>query len=304
VTQYQAGIIDRNEARAVLGYDIEDTVESNEPVDVPDETVEARGMARVRRKELEFAEYEKLSDVEYWEKADTRNTEAAKAIASDMRGVFRAMEKELLSKVKRYTVHTSVKVQPFNVDKWTKRALDATEQNRTELVEDVIIASLKSIGSDLDEYGDAWSVTREEAIDESSNKIKKSIGTIRDEVRDILRANAGESGQTLSVILQSYFDTLESSRADAIGRTTATATTGDTQKRTFDEMRARPNGKKFKRVWISFPDARDAHESANGQAESKDGMFTVGGETTPYPAGPGLSAGNAVNCRCVTRAKR
>ena len=311
VTQFTAGIIDRNEARAVLGYDVEDATDTANEDDEESAPIEARGMVRVRRKELEFSELETLSDVEYWEKADARNTDAARAIANDMRGVFRAMEREALSKIKRYHVNPRVKADPFNVDKWVKRALQATEKNRTELVEDVIVAALKSIGSDVDEYGDAWTATRQDAIDTSSDKIAPSIGTIRDEVRDVLRNNAGASGSELSVILQSYFDTLKESRADAIGRTTATATTGDTQKRVYDEMRSRPNSKKFERVWISYPDARGSdagdkfnHVNANGQAEDKSGLFTISGERTPYPAGPGLSAGNAVNCRCVTRARR
>jgi hypothetical protein len=33
-------------------------------------------------------------------------------------------------------------------------------------------------------------------------------------------------------------------------------------------------------------------------------MFSVGGYETPHPAGSGLPASEAVNCRCVTRGIR
>ena len=153
------------------------------------------------------------------------------------------------------------------------------------------------------EYGKA----RREGIDESSAKIERSIGTIKEEVRELLRSSTGLSGEEIADLLRSKFAEIKSSRADAIGRTTATATTGKTQAavwKTASDRESDPD-RKIVRQWVSFPGARDAHSGANGQFEDPDtGFFTVGGEQTEYPAGPGLSAKNAVNCRCITRARR
>jgi HK97 family phage portal protein len=56
----------------------------------------------------------------------------------------------------------------------------------------------------------------------------------------------------------------------------------------------------IKKVWVATMDGRtrDDHMAAHGQLADKNGMFTVGGEKTPFPRGPGLSAGNSIQCRC------
>jgi hypothetical protein len=54
------------------------------------------------------------------------------------------------------------------------------------------------------------------------------------------------------------------------------------------------------KVWDATLDGRTrpAHARADQQVADKKGLFRVGGELTPYPRGPGLSAKNVVNCRC------
>lgn len=57
-------------------------------------------------------------------------------------------------------------------------------------------------------------------------------------------------------------------------------------------------------IWDATHDykTRPDHGHADGQVRNiKTGMFTVGGEQTPYPAWEGLSAGNRINCRCHIR---
>jgi uncharacterized protein with gpF-like domain len=57
-------------------------------------------------------------------------------------------------------------------------------------------------------------------------------------------------------------------------------------------------------IWDATKDARTRsdHGHADGQVrDNKTGMFTVGGEQTPYPAWEGLSAKNRINCRCHIR---
>ena len=53
-------------------------------------------------------------------------------------------------------------------------------------------------------------------------------------------------------------------------------------------------------MWLTQRDGlvRPAHVQADGSMQGSDGYFTVGGEKTTRPLGPGLSAGNSINCRC------
>jgi len=52
--------------------------------------------------------------------------------------------------------------------------------------------------------------------------------------------------------------------------------------------------------WVAALDdrTRPAHMAAHGQEVPLDDPFVVGGEQAEHPAAPGLSAGNAINCRC------
>jgi hypothetical protein len=117
-------------------------------------------------------------------------------------------------------------------------------------------------------------------------------------------ANPTASNAELTNILESYFEQLKNpitgkqSRADVIARTTGTATTGVVQKDVWKAIGG------IVREWSALSGARDAHMKADGEKEDSNGLFTVGGEMTPYPAGPGLTAKNSVNCRCFARAVR
>lgn len=253
-----------------------------------------------------------VSDEVYFKAYDDVAQDHAEKIAKAWAGECAKLEAELVSSVKSLASRVETKnpnagiefkkSDPFDVEKWTKRFLEATEEERIALIEEMI----RLASEDVDAEGDEFSRARKSGIKESSDKIADSIGTIKDEVQAVLKANAGASGEELAQLLTAKFETLKVSRANAIGRTTATATTGTVQKDVWAEMNDRETDPKRKiiREWLSEPGARDAHETARGQKEDADGMFTVGGERTPYPAGPNLSADNSVNCRCTTRARR
>jgi len=246
-----------------------------------------------------------LDDATYFKAVDDISEKWAKRIAVSYGKEVRKLEREILGSVKLYlgTVLTKQEGDPFDIEEWTARFLAATEEERKGLVEEMIAAAAKDVDAEDGEYGKA----RREGIDESSQKIADSIGTIREDVRFILNQSGGLSADEIAALLRKKFDEISVARANAIGRTTATATTGKTQSavwKTASDRESDPD-RKIVRQWISFPGARDAHSGANGQWENVvSGLFTVGGEETEYPAGPGLSAGNAVNCRCITRARR
>jgi hypothetical protein len=312
---YQVGVMTLNEAREAFALDAVTGADANEVDDNDtdndddddmqtasrDTSVQTKGGADVTSASFRS---DTLDDATYFKAVDDISEKWAKRIAISYGKEVRKLEREIVGNVKsRGAVMTKQEGDPFDVEEWTARFLAATEDDRKGLVEEMIAAAAKDVDAEDGEYGKA----RRGGIDESSQKIADSIGTIREDVRYILNQSGGLSADEIAALLRKKFDEISVARANAIGRTTATATTGKTQSavwKTVSDRESDPD-RKIVRQWISFPGARDAHAGANGQWENVvSGLFTVGGEETEYPAGPGLSAKNAVNCRCITRARR
>jgi HK97 family phage portal protein len=299
---FQVGVMTLNEAREAFGLEEVQSTTQNEVVTASrDSSVETKGGADITSAGFRSDE---LDDVAYFKGVDDIAEKWAKRIAVSFGKEARKLEREILASVKTHgAVETKDDEDYFDVDEWTERFLSATEEDRKGLVEEMVAQASADVNAEEGEYGRA----RREGIDVSSDKIAESIGTIRDEVRDILSDTGGLSGDEIAAKLKKKFDDISTGRANAIGRTTATATTGKTQVsvwQTVSDNETDPD-RKIVRQWVSFPDARDTHSQANGTFEDLDtGLFTVAGEQTEYPAGPGLSAANAVNCRCITRARR
>jgi hypothetical protein len=186
------------------------------------------------------------------------------------------------------------KAEDFSVDVWTEKFLQGTEEDRNELIDLVIRLSQEEVDAEPGEFAKA----REAGQLESSNKIVETVPTLKADVQKVIFANPTASADELSKLIYDQISNITKSRANAIGRTTATATTGTVQKSVWAEIGG------ITRTWAALAGARPAHAGAHDTAEDADGMFTVGGERTPYPAGPGLSAANSVNCRCFARARR
>ena len=197
---------------------------------------------------------------------------------------------------------TLIKADNFNLDVWTAKFLEETNADREELISLAIRLSQEEVDAEPGEFRKA----RDEGRRQSSDNIVTSVETLREEVQKIIADNPLASGDELGKLIYDQLEefrkpllpTTKQTRADVIGRTTATATTGVVQKNVWNEVGG------IKRSWVALSGARPSHDSAHDQVENADGNFTVGGESTPYPSGPGLSAANAVNCRCFTRARR
>lgn len=300
--RYKAGLL-LEERNIVLAIDNDDdTRDMYEELGIP--TMEPLDMEGGESLGLRPFRSESLDDELYFKAIDDISEKWSKRIATAFAKEAKKLERELISNVKaRGPVMMKQEGDPFDVYEWTQRFLEATADEREGLVEEMIRAA----AGDVDAEGGEYDKARREGIDESSQKIASSIGTIREDVRGILNNSGGLSGEEIAKLLQSKFAEITTARANAIGRTTATATTGKTQSavwKTVNDRESNPD-RKIVRQWVSFPGARDEHSGANGTFEDPDtGFFTVGGEQTEYPAGPGLSAWNAVNCRCITRARR
>jgi hypothetical protein len=195
------------------------------------------------------------------------------------------------------TKSLQTKIDDFSVDVWEQEFSDMTEGSREELVSLLVTLAAEEVDAPEGEFGNA----RREGMTISSDKIAESVGTIRTDIQKLIADNPRLREDELAALLKEKFTTLKASRADAIARTTSTATTGTVQKKVWGDLGG------ITREWVALAGARDEHAAASGQKEGEKagpGLFLVGGETTAYPAGDGLSAWNAVNCRCFTRARR
>lgn len=256
----------------------------------------------------ELTRAELMADSKSWLQSDVSDVriKAMDTVLKDVEDkIARSWSREL-SKLQKAVIGTKtlVKAEEFNLDVWQERFVKATEEDRAELVTLVLTLAAEEVDYD-GEPGD-FGKARESGIRESAKMISDSIGTIKTEVTEILTQNPGATNEQLTALLESYFDdlkkpllpTTKQSRADVISRTTGTATTGVVQRDVWKELGG------IRREWTALGEARPAHAGASGQLEDANGTFTVGGEVTPYPSGPGLSAANSVNCRCFARARR
>ncbi len=225
-------------------------------------------------------------------------------ITDEERPLYEALRKGILEIGKSVTrVYKSgmpaIERKSIDWDNWTDKLLYATEAQRKRIIIDAIAAAIEDIGPDADgEYTEAV----RSGTKESADKIRGSIGTIREEVQRVLVANPYASADEIYKELTSFFNTLAPTRAAMIARTTVTATEATAKAEVQKDYNSRkPPEKQVVRMWVALPKARKAHREANGQIENEQGLFIVGGEVTDKPAGSGLSAWNAVNCRCRTR---
>ena len=141
---------------------------------------------------------------------------------------------------------------------------------------------------------------------ESADKIRESIGVIKEEVQKTLVANASKTKDELFDVLKTQFTSLKTSRARTIANTTAANVTSGMQHTVYKDLG-------FKMMWLTQRDSkvRPSHARMDGSMQDGKGQFSVETEskdadgnpitiieTTDRPLGRGLSASNAINCRC------
>lgn len=128
---------------------------------------------------------------------------------------------------------------------------------------------------------------------ELSAKIRESVDVMKSEIRQVIENNAGLPKDELKDKLQTKFTQLSEGRAKTIANTTSANVTSGMQHAVYKDLG-------FQMMWLTQRDGlvRPTHVQADGSMQGADGYFTVGGEKTTRPLGPGLSAGNSINCRC------
>ena len=141
---------------------------------------------------------------------------------------------------------------------------------------------------------------------ESAEKIRESIGVMKEDVQKTLIANSSKTKDELFDVLKTQFTSLKTSRARMIANTTAANVTSGMQHTVYKDLG-------FKMMWLTQRDSRvrPSHARLDGSMQDGKGQFTVETEvkdangnittvieTTERPLGRGLSASNAINCRC------
>lgn len=159
----------------------------------------------------------------------------------------------------------------------------------------------REVFADVGTPDNAWTMPPEAALDAvraRENLIRGAGRGVFEEIRAELAEGfqAGDTTAELATRVRAKFNELSKGRATTIAVTETGAAYGSSQ-----AVAQRAAGVK-KKQWLSARDGRvrTDHQDADGQTVGVDESFTVGGEPTPYPCGPGLSARQAAGCRCLS----
>ncbi len=315
IAAYEKGILTQNEARVVLGQSAIDTGDRFSFEVNPMGAAPIQGL-----KEYEELEQKKKSDAIddpslAWLTKEDHELQLKKyqgvvkkheaKIAAAFADVAAELEGTITS---RYKLGAILIKAAFDVDAWKQKFIDGTNAAREALIREVLHLSLTDVGVPLSEFAGDFDGVLKLAAKESSDMIAESVGTIRDELRLLISSNANTSGKELGDLIKTKFEVIKTSRAEMIGRTTATSTTGATQKTTFDKLNEKqPNPKqKIVRVWITRTDGdvRPEHAALNRQPESKNGTWNLAGTQVRYAGDPAAGASQVCNCRCVATPTR
>jgi HK97 family phage portal protein len=300
-----------NEARADRGYDpIKDgntpliaqgfvpvqSVANPAPVPmVPRKLERAYGMQSRAKLPLITAESKDL----FWRNYDGLTTIASNNITPIVEQMIESIQDQVFEQIESGAISMSdVTVSLDELVDFQATVFEACETVKQELLSQFALGEEDLSGQVGQEI--------QRVTEESANKIKDSIGTIKEEVQNTLVQNASKPKDELFEILNNQFASLSSSRARTIANTTAANVTSAMQKSVYEDI-----GVKYE--WITERDkkVRPSHRKMDGKIVGDDGKFTIENEvideegnvtieteTTDRPLGEGLSASNAINCRC------
>lgn len=180
------------------------------------------------------------------------------------------------------------------MDTWEEIFAKSTTPLTQEYIREVFKRSVTQVGENWNDIRSQFDDLIADTVKTSTSKIVESVATVKDEISTLLQDNATLPASELRDKLKEKFTMYRESRINTIARTTATYTTGASQKEAW-------TGLDIESVWFSSRrNSRPAHAAADGQRQDKDGYFTVGGERMQWPAG-GSNASNNVNCQCYLR---
>lgn len=136
------------------------------------------------------------------------------------------------------------------------------------------------------------------------SRAKEVAGTTKDDLRRVI-ASAAESEEPEAVVVRRMLAVrgLSAFRADMIARTETHNAAMYASLETARDISADVQFEMMK-IWNTTEDerTRDEHRDVDGQRQTLDGYFQVGGESLEKPSDG--SAANSINCRCVLTYER
>lgn len=174
--------------------------------------------------------------------------------------------------------------------------LEGTEEERTNMAKEMMARAVKDADFDPDEIKSWLDGVVDESVAASANNITKAYGTMRDEIVEVVKANAGKTKEEIEAALSEYFEIL-GNRIATIAQTTATNATTVAQQGAWKNINKRREDKKvIKQMWLSMRDGKVRTDHA-----ARDGETFEIGEELDGTLGPGLGTepSDVINCRCV-----
>lgn len=151
------------------------------------------------------------------------------------------------------------------------------------------------------EIDDPWATPAAEVIEYNRIRENKIVGAADDIFRDINSTiedgiNKGQSISDISNSVRQQFNGISKGRAKRIAMTETAAAYGRGRESAMEQA-----GVEYKQ-WVTsgLGNVRPAHQEANGQVVAVNETFSVGGEALRHPGDPSGSAGNVINCHCVS----
>jgi hypothetical protein len=136
--------------------------------------------------------------------------------------------------------------------------------------------------------------SRENRLGDASDAIHASV---KNAIEDGL--NSGETMDQVAARVRTAFNGIADGRARTIAATEVSVCYGVARDQAMQDA-----GVPYKE-WLTSGNinVRDSHAEANGQTVPVDEPFIVDGEQLMHPGDPSGSAGNVINCHCVSIAK-
>jgi HK97 family phage portal protein len=315
VAQFNANLITVNEARQRMGYP---PSQSNGDVYYY-QVVAPSPMGFMSDEGLEIKALRKPDPLPDSGQIDQSADVKAEAFWQSMDKVIReygdklkAPTSKLIEEVGEVLTPSAVSGKAFKSDAQLKllveRYMRATGSWRDQIAQEIMKLAVTEVGADFASVKGSVDKVVETMAREMNINITASVNNIQTEIgEDVAKWSTDElpEGTTRSEYLSSKltekFDKLEVSRANAIARTTARASSSQVAEDTWsaiNEETTEPEEEVVK-VWTTRRDelVRDTHRKLDGEWVTMGKNFKSGLKAP----GIGSKPGETVNCRCVLR---
>lgn len=241
----------------------------------------------------------------YWKRYDGIVEGGATALESAIAKAYRKLEREVLANLPDDSNETKADdglSTLFDERRFTELLKELTAGPLRDLFDRVGVEVFEEARISYDDYESGYAQRINDVTVESTGKITTSVGTVKAELQKLLRETRTRPPSEVKTLIKERFTHYTEAGANRIARTTATFATGAAQKTAAATLAEDVDDiESVQRLWLPQVggNRRAEHQSARGQAENELGLFLVGGEWVRWP-GDG-SAGNAINCDCVTR---